>query len=190
VRRHTRMNSVLAAAVSPLVAAWIGSRRRRYRRVGRPLSERERAALARHFSREFLDSIRVAQLDRIENPRVVRLAAALGLHPAMDLSTVRGMAFGDMVVLAHGCHGDGRCSVLFHELVHAAQYRALGMRGFLAAYVRSWLDTGRVYLNIELEEEAYALQERFNAGDVFDVEHEVRREIEKRKHKVQSTKHT
>jgi hypothetical protein len=180
----------MAWAASPFVAAWVLARRREYRRVGRALDERERAALAGHFSAGFLDSVRVARVDRIENPRVVRALMPLGFVPPMDLRNLWGMAFGDVVVLARGCDAGGSCSVLFHELVHSAQYRALGTRGFLSAYARSWLERGRVYRDIEFEEEAYAMQARFNAGEAFDVEGEVGRGLARRKHEAQSTKHT
>jgi hypothetical protein len=134
-------------------------------------------ALGRHFSAAFLDRVRVARVARIENPWVMRVAARLGARASAGLTGVRGMCFGDTVALTRGCEPVGGCSVLFHELVHSAQYRALGTRRFLSAYARSWLDAGRVYLNIAFEEEAYALQERFDAGEVFDTEREVRERL-------------
>lgn len=69
-----------------------------------------------------------------------------------------------------------RNAVLFHELVHAAQFRLRGVRAFAREYVRGWLSTSAGYAGIPLEIEAYALQGRYESDPTtpFDVESEVR----------------
>ncbi|MGE0556506.1 MAG: hypothetical protein AB7R55_24030 [Gemmatimonadales bacterium] len=64
--------------------------------------------------------------------------------------------------------------LLFHELVHVAQFRALGTDGFAREYLRGWLAGGRRYERIPLEIEAYTLARRFAAGERFAVAHELR----------------
>ena len=121
--------------------------------------------MAPHFDPELLDSARIAEVERIADPFGTAIARRMGFS-VRGLMGVRGMAFGDTVALAPTAWMpvDGASfSVLFHELVHVAQYRELGVRRFLVAYVRGWLENGRDYFSIPLEEQAYALQERFDA---------------------------
>jgi hypothetical protein len=163
------LHRLLAAAVSPLVTGWVLDRRWRYRRIGAPLSGEERALLALYFEAGLLDRVRVARIEHIENPALVRAVMPLGFVPPMDLRRLWGMAFCDTVVLADRCRDDRSCSVLFHELVHIAQYQAYGTRRFLAAYTLDWLGNGRDYWSIRFEEEAFRLQRRFNRGEQFQV---------------------
>jgi hypothetical protein len=48
--------------------------------------------------------------------------------------------------------------ILFHELVHAVQYRVLGLRQFARLYVTGFLNGGG-YEGIPLERQAYELEE-------------------------------
>ena len=65
--------------------------------------------------------------------------------------------------------------LLFHELVHAVQYKHLGLNGFAKCYVCGFL-TGGAYEEIPLEKEAYGLQARFsqNPSMPFSVEGDVK----------------
>jgi hypothetical protein len=163
----------MAADLAAIAALpWVHARRARYRRRGRHLTGEERRVLSGYFAERLLEQVRVAEVDRIESPPLAALAARLGWR-RYGLTGVGGMAFGDAVVLAH--RPGASMSVLFHELVHVAQYRSLGVRGFLAAYIRGWLERGRDYSAIPLEGQAFQLQERFEAGERFAVEPQIAR---------------
>ena len=82
-----------------------------------------------------------------------------------------GLAIADTVLLRRGAWNQ---SVLFHELVHAEQYRLRGVRGFLKSYLRDAIQTGGYPFGITLETQAYALQERYDAGERFDVSEALR----------------
>src|SRR5690349_24230460 len=56
-----------------------------------------------------------------------------------------------------------RSGVLFHEVVHAEQYRQLGLGRFAELYVRGFLSGGG-YDGIPLEVNAYTLGTRFEDG--------------------------
>jgi hypothetical protein len=168
-RRAGAGAAITAGLAAPLGAAWIVARRGRYRRVARRLDGAERAVLAGFFSEALLERVRVAEVERIENPPLATLLRRAGLG-LMDLGTVGGMAFGDIVVLA----GRKSLGTLFHELVHCVQYERLGVVGFVRAYVRGWLENGRSYWEIPLEREAYELQERFERGERFLVDGEMK----------------
>jgi len=69
-------------------------------------------------------------------------------------------------------------ALLFHELVHAVQYKHLGLMGFSERYVRGFL-SGGAYEEIPLEKQAYALEAQFAANPYrpFSVEQEVENRI-------------
>jgi hypothetical protein len=176
-----------AAAIG---AVWLWSRRARYRTRSRPLSLNERAALSDYFSPALLDTARIAARERIRNPPLPRALRRSALPGMLDLSTVSGMAFIDTIVIARNIARDdgarGRSastvppsdhSLLFHELVHVAQYRVLGVRPFVREYLRGWLSGGRDYFSIPLEKQAFDLQRRFDHDRAapFSVESEIRR---------------
>lgn len=64
----------------------------------------------------------------------------------------------------------GVLALMFHEIVHVAQYRLHGIARFMERYVSGWAQQGFDYFAIPLEREAYDLQERFAAGERFLVE--------------------
>lgn len=128
------------------------------------------------FSGELLGSVRVAVVEKIGLPgagwarRVVDDSAG----PLSHEMGPGGIALGGLVVVQGRAGEAVPVGVLFHELVHAAQYRALGTRGFLSLYLRQWVEGGRSYFAIGLEQQAYDLQTRFECGETMDVEAAVR----------------
>lgn len=179
-------------ALAPTVGrAWVASRRRRYRRMGRELTREEVAALEPFFDAALLARVRIAQVQKIEPPIGVSLARRLGLGSRLafarldlarlDLSWVRGMAFDDAIVIAGAPPSH---SLLFHELVHVVQYELFGVGPMLSRYVRDYFETGSDYFAITAERCAYELQARFDAAPTtppttpFSVRDETRRYFE------------
>lgn len=160
--------------------AWVASRRRRYRRIGRELAPDEITALAPFFDPAILARVRIAHVTRIQPPIAVAIAQRLGLGSPgsrldlsrLDLSWVRGMAFNDAIVIAGTPPSH---SLLFHELVHVVQYDLLGVGPMLSRYVRDYFETGNDYFAITAERCAYELQARFDAApdQPFSVRDEV-----------------
>jgi hypothetical protein len=154
--------------------AWISARRRRYRRQGAKLTTDEHRAFAPYFDPGFLEAIRVCRVPRIEPGLPPRLIRALRLPASVDISFASGMAFVDAVAVnEEGMQRENPLSLLFHELVHCVQYRELGTYRFLRKYLNGWALVGFDYFSIPLEEQAYELQDRFEAGDVFRAAQEV-----------------
>ena len=81
-----------------------------------------------------------------------------------------GITFEDVVVHVEPLE----TSVLFHELVHAVQYKHLGIHRFAERYVRGFL-TGGSYEEIPLEQQAYQLEDKFvrDPSARFSVEADV-----------------
>ncbi|MGE3107128.1 MAG: hypothetical protein AB7G11_08715 [Phycisphaerales bacterium] len=171
MRAHER---IIVAATPVLGGAWVASRRRQYRRIGRALSRDERGSLGGFFTAALLDRVRVAVVDRIAPPWPARVLPLRRLGSLVDLSTVRGMAFGDAVACAVN---PPTASLLFHEVVHVVQYEEYGIGPMLHRYVSDYFKNGRDYFAINAERCAYELQARFDASpqERFDVRNEVRR---------------
>jgi hypothetical protein len=162
------------AQVSELVPQYISTQRDRYRSRATPLSAQQKAAMAGFFSPQLLESTDVLLLqgERVANPDFYPMLKSLGFKNLPDQSRMGAITFCDVVV-SHEPFYDG---LLFHELVHAEQYRQLGIPQFSELYVRGFLNGGS-YEAIPLEVNAYTLEGRFEANhhQRFSVEDEVRK---------------
>ncbi|HZW08519.1 MAG TPA: hypothetical protein VFF69_01320 [Phycisphaerales bacterium] len=155
--------------------AWIRRMRRRHRLGRRPLTEAELERLGRYFSPELLARVRVVEVRRIElwgSGRVRSIAARRGGRVA---TRPAGLTLDDLVLVIDNAADRG--SLLFHELVHVAQFARLGRRGFAARYLTEWWNAGRDVGRIDMERDAYELQARFEHGEAFSVEAEVARRL-------------
>lgn len=131
--------------------------------------------LAHFFDPATLEPVRVRRVTRVEPP------AGLGylgrLSPlALDFDRVYGITFIDTILVAQDLAPEAaRVDCLFHECVHVAQYRLLGLGGFVRSYLAGWVGAGYRYDAIPLEREAYSLQRRFVSAPeaVFSVEAEI-----------------
>ena len=149
---------------------WIRAQILRHWRASRPLRPGERVHLEAYFDEELLSQVRIREVRRVSRPWFVRPLALFGLKLDMDFRSAAGITFGDLVLISE--LGRGRAlpaALLFHELIHVLQYRALGINGFALEYVDGWMTHGREYLSIPLEVEAYALEDRFRAGEIFNA---------------------
>jgi hypothetical protein len=159
---------------------WVRHQRHKHRRSAVPLSDEEFAQLSHFFEADTLRSVRVAHLPVLENPKLVGVVRLAGAGDALDFSAASGVTYDDLILISESCAGDlTPMSLLFHEMVHVAQYRVLGVRGFIERYVRGWADNGCAYLTIPLERDAYVLQAcyDYNPHLPFSVEDEVRRRL-------------
>ena len=161
-----RLLIALAGSVGPV---WIRARRNRYKRVSESIAGPKAVVLSRYFTLDLLESVRVATVDRIDEPWVFKLMSVVGRTPPVAMGGVSGLAIGDTIAVV----SDASTSTVFHELVHVAQYRRLGLRRFACEYVRGWIDAGYQYSEIPLEVQAYTLQARFERGESFSVDDEL-----------------
>jgi hypothetical protein len=138
------------------------------------MSAQQKAAMSGFFSPQLLDGTRllVLQGERVSNPEFYPMLKGLGFANLPDQSGMGAITFSDVVV-SHEPFSNG---LLFHELVHAEQYRQLGIPAFSELYVRGFL-TGGSYDAIPMEVNAYTLGGRFESDPrrMFSVEDEVRR---------------
>ncbi len=137
--------------------------------------------LSAFFDDEILAHTRFKIVSGIENPAFYRELERQGLPPPLDFSNMAGITFADTVLLSRRAAPDGKPAdtLVFHALVHAVQYRCLGIHEFIARYVTGWDENGRDYASIPLERDAYWLEGRYEADrqQGFSVAAEVSRSL-------------
>ncbi|MBZ0113463.1 MAG: DUF4157 domain-containing protein [Thermoanaerobaculia bacterium] len=177
---------LLRSPLCYLGALWIEKQRRTLEPEGRPLDALTRTALNGFFDRDTLECVRTVAAASIEEPRWLGWVRRLGLPMDFTLSQAAGVTYGDLILVANPVTQDNPSvakepdvALLFHELVHVVQYRALGLHGFLHTYVGGWIAADFRYLDIPLEIEAYRLEERFRTSpsEMFSVEAEIRERL-------------
>lgn len=176
------MNPVLRPLISPAVRfaeRWVTGERERHRRHAAPLAAAERAALDPFYGSWILDPVRVRVVEGLDPPPGARAIERLGLSLPFELDRIAGIALVDTVLILEFVPQSRRLPLLFHEMVHVAQYHLLGVAGFVERYAEGWLESGRAYRAIPLEADAYALAARFAEapGAAFDVVAEVERRL-------------
>jgi hypothetical protein len=139
-------------------------------------------AFSRFFGVNTLSRIRLIRVPQIPNPPFYTLLAAPGIPVPIDFAQMAGITFLDTVLISQrkaDFSDAGLTSLLFHEAIHVVQYEHLGLDAFMQEYVMGWAANGFEYRYIPLEQQAYALQDRFveNPSAVFCVHDEVRRPI-------------
>jgi hypothetical protein len=134
--------------------------------------------MAGFFLPEILDATRVLVLDgeRLKNPPFSRFVRGLGFSGLRDMTQIAAITFHDVIV----SHQPFTGGLLFHELVHAEQYRQLGIRRFSELYVRGFL-SGGCYEAIPLEVNAHTLEREFLQNQRFSVADEVARWVAENK---------
>ncbi len=158
--------------------AWILSERARHDGTALPLVPQVREALEPFFEAVTLDAARVCFVRRIENPPFYSELESSGISIPLDFRQMSGITFVDVVLISQEKSSpSGFFELLFHEFVHVAQYRYLGVDRFVHDYVEGWAANGFNYYGIPLERHAYQLQQLFTVGrqQPFSVEQSVRR---------------
>ena len=158
---------------------YISEQRNRFWGRGANLLRGQISKLSAFFRVDLLKSIRLFVLEdeRVPNPPFYPMLRAMGFANLPDFALMEAVTFKDVIVSNEPC-SDG---VLFHELVHAEQYRQLGVGRFAELYVRGFLSGGS-YDGIPLEVNAYSLGARFEDRREahFSVEAEVSSWIRRR----------
>ena len=159
---------------------WVAAQREAFQPTSDPISEEDRAVLRHYFGHGVLQGSRVCWVDEIANPDFYQEVERAGLPMPLDFRLMTAITFVDTIVVSRS-QFEGPATwrpLLFHEIVHAVQYRALGLARFVAEYVEGWARNGFFYESIPLERMAYELQGRFDlASSRFSAESEVVRAL-------------
>ena len=99
------------------------------------------------------------------------MAKMMGIRNLPDFADMVAITFVDVIV----SHQEFTDALLFHELVHVAQYSQMDIKEFASRFVNGFIQGGS-YEEVPLEKMAHALEGRFtqNATQVFSVDDEVR----------------
>jgi hypothetical protein len=173
---HPKLSETQVRQLASWVATYISEQRTSFQTKAAPLEPGHKAALEPFFPATLLNEVRVVR-GRASEPSFYRQLQGLGITNAPPFSEMAGITFQDVVVHAEPLTR----RLLFHELVHAVQYRHLGLAGFAEHYVRGFLSGGS-YEQIPLEKQAYELEARFadHPAEQFSVDADVQRRLKLR----------
>jgi hypothetical protein len=200
ITRHvSNLNSTAAPRTSSMpeekvvaaidhVRQYLQDQRRTHRPLGLPLGTDQHIAMKPFFPLGLLSGIRVVELrnQRVPNPPFYEEAKALGLTNLPELAHMTTLTFEDVVVFhEEGNQGENKRGEnnrgqindrrLFHALVHAVQFKVLGLERYTELFVRGFFRTG-AYVNVPLEMHAFSLEAKFagEPDEPFSVEEKVR----------------
>ena len=162
--------------------AWIISQRDKYRLNARPWSSEELQEMAHFFPIAFLSNVKITEVPIIENPPFYSELQGEEIVHLIDFNKIQGITFVDTILIsqAHYPKAHEWLPLIFHELVHVAQYQLLGIDVFIEHYIKEFIEQGFRYENIFLESHAYELQNRYMTAPSmsFPVVEEVRRNLD------------
>jgi hypothetical protein len=152
------------------VRSWILEQRKLHLPAARRLTQAESSSLSSYFEASTLSLALIAVVSHLENPpfrdEALALLAQNGMELDFDLSDMAGITLVDCILVRQDARQPG---LLFHEMVHVAQYQALGVERFSELYVAGLARAGFVYERNPFEEIAYDLEARFLSGRSFRV---------------------
>lgn len=163
-----------APLIARMTARYISDHRTRLLPDAEPIKTAFKAALRQFFSEAVLEDTRVVRAQMPE-PRFYPVVKFLGTTGLLEISSIGAITLIDVVAYPRQLDR----STLAHELVHAVQYRVLGLRLFADRYVKGFFEGGG-YDGIPLERQAYELEARIrrNPKQAFSVEEDVVRRLE------------
>ena len=156
--------------------SWIVTQRDVHLEKSNELDSRTRLAIGSFFESDTVNTAHICEVSQIENPPFYSDLEEQGVSIPLDFRDMAGITFIDTILIAPSkFEEEYRTSLIFHECVHVAQYRYLGLEGFVREYVTGWAGNNFDYYKIPLEAQAYQLQNRFKSDPdkVFSVETEV-----------------
>jgi len=164
----------MISQLANMVEEYVTSSRKKYAPQAVSLTDAQRNAMQPFFLPAVLDSARLCVLrgTRVSNPSMYTMAKMMGIRNLPDFAAMTAITFVDVIV----SHQEFTDALLFHELVHVAQYAQMDMKEFAARFVNGFIQGGS-YEEVPLEKMAHALEGRFrqNATQAFSVEDEVRK---------------
>jgi hypothetical protein len=173
LQRALPLDEEKVAAAIDRICQYFQDQRSEYRPQGVPLRADQHTTMKPFFPLGLLAEIRIVEMRNyaFPNPPFYAEAKALGLTNLPELPHMASLTFEDVVIFPSGIT-DRR---LFHALVHAAQFKVLGLERYSELFVRSFLRT-LVHVSVPLEMHAFSLESEFvdHPDKPFSVEDRVR----------------
>src|ERR1051326_301790 len=151
------LSLAMVSQLASMVEDYISDSRKKYAPQAVPLTDAQRSTMQPFFSPAVLDSARLCVLrgTRVSNPPMYTMAKMMGIRTLPDFAAMTAITFVDVIV----SHQEFTDALLFHELVHVAQYTQVDLKEFAARFVNGFLQ-GRSYEEVPLEKMAFALEGR------------------------------
>src|SRR6478672_10195665 len=110
----------MISQLANMVEDYVTSSRKKYASQAVPLTDEQRTAMQPFFFGAVLDSARLCVLrgTRVSNPSMYAMAKMMGISNLPDFAAMMAITFVDVIVT----HQELTDDLLFHELVHVAQY--------------------------------------------------------------------
>lgn len=143
----------------PRIRFWMRELHHYHSDTAIPIARRGFPRLPAYFPPSLLDETRSAVVDAIPFPPVIEYGVPE--FGGMIARKMDGITFGDLYFVRQGCNTE---TLNCHELVHAIQWRALGVERFLLTYALGILERG--YPDSPLEAIAYEIGRRFDTGEL------------------------
>jgi hypothetical protein len=148
---------------------WAIEQQRKYLPHSERLSENNIIHLENYFgfTKEILHRVRIAYDVQIPNPDFYKQLEENNISIPLNFNNMAGITFGNLILIK--ITDKDNESLLFHELVHVAQYDFLGIPEFMKQYIAGWLDNNMSYYDIPLERHAYHCQSLYEKQFPIDV---------------------
>jgi hypothetical protein len=165
----------LAALIAEGVA-WLDQQREKFLPSSIPLESSQKKELRPFFTAEILDRLRIVKLSQtgetIPYPPFYERVRAGGARVVPDAAHMTAMPFVDVAVF----NAEPTLRTIFHNLVHVAQFAAVGPERFLEGYFRALNDSG-LWMVVPFEEQAYQMDARYtrDPSDFFSVQAEIQK---------------
>jgi len=165
------LSPAMVSQLASMVESYISDSRKKYAPQAIPLTDAQRSTMQPFFSAPILDSARLCVLrgTRVSNPSMYAMAKMMGIRNLPDFAAMTAITFVDVIV----SHQEFTDALLFHELVHVAQYAQMELKEFASRFVNGFIQAGS-HEEISLEKKAHALVDRFSLGQLFSVDEELR----------------
>ena len=143
----------LAGIFTPEMVLWVETNYGIHYPQARSLNSTERAVLAPHFPQSLIDSTRIQLVDAWTQPELWGDGAGVTYG--------EGFSGKSVIVIQRGKMSN---AILVHEMVHAYQYKKLGLGTFCWKYMYTWVKSGFEYRSISLEKQAYGFENAYRSG--------------------------
>ena len=132
-----KLSAKQVSQLTDWVAIYIADQRSHFLGRAKPIPSDQLIILRAFFPEDILRAAKVAR-GRASEPRFYCKLRDMGISNAPPFSDMAGITFEDVIVHVEPLE----TSLLFHELVHAVQYKHLGLDRFAERYVRGFLTSG------------------------------------------------
>jgi hypothetical protein len=149
----------LAGIIFPEMVAWVEASYAIHTPQARNLNANERELLLPLFPRYLVDRTKIQVVRSFTRPEL--------WGDGNGVTFGEGVSGRSVFVIQQDKLTD---AILVHEMVHAYQYKKLGLAGFCWNYIYSWVKTGFSYRNIALEKQANAYECYVINGGTDNVE--------------------